>query len=41
MTEELEKEGEENRRDEKKKLKSQEVIHVTSQKTLENQCAQQ
>ncbi|CAB1337004.1 unnamed protein product [Coregonus sp. 'balchen'] len=44
MTEELEikKEGEEeNRRDEKKRLKSQEVIHVTSQKTLENQCAQQ
>ncbi|KAM9512070.1 protein Spindly-like [Salvelinus alpinus] len=41
MTEEMEKEGEENRRDEKKKLKSQEVIHVTSQKTLENQCAQQ
>ncbi|XP_064810416.1 protein Spindly [Oncorhynchus masou masou] len=42
MTEELEmaKEGEENRRDEKKRLKSQ-VIHVSSQKTLENQCAQQ
>ncbi|XP_024238347.2 protein Spindly isoform X2 [Oncorhynchus tshawytscha] len=42
MTEELEmeKEGEENRRDDKKRLKSQ-VIHVSSQKTLENQCAQQ
>ncbi|KAJ8015235.1 hypothetical protein DPEC_G00024030 [Dallia pectoralis] len=41
-TDEVEEDiGEGCRRGEKKRQKSQEIIHVTSQKTMENQCSQQ